>query len=68
MFRLVLNLYIYKTNFSFTRYETNQNVVIICFIIELYNISLACAKTLYKNYKINSNDYLLDMIETDNKI
>jgi hypothetical protein len=62
-----IELYIYKTNFSFTRYETNQKVVIICFIKELYNISLACAKSLYKNYKINSNDYLLDMINTDKK-
>jgi hypothetical protein len=60
--------YIYKTNFSFTTYETNKKIVIICFIKVIYNISLACAKTLYNNYKLSSNASLIDMIDADKEL
>jgi hypothetical protein len=63
-----IELYIYKTNFSFTTYETNKKIVIICFITEIYNISLACAKTIYSNYKLSSNASLIDMIDADREL
>jgi hypothetical protein len=63
-----IELYIYKTNFSFTTYETNKMIVIICFIKEIYHVSLACAKQLFKIYKHQSNNSLIDIITTDREL
>lgn len=62
-----IELYIYKTNFSFTTYDTNKKVVIICFIKYIYDVSLPCAKILYSIYKNNSynNEYMTDIINND---
>lgn len=55
---------LYKTNFSFTLWGTNKNVVITYFIKEVYNIPYTLANTVYKMGKnSNENDeYLYNMI------
>lgn len=63
----ILALKTYKTNFSFTTYESNKRLVLIYFIKYVYEVSLPCAKTLYNIYKNNSytNEYMTDIINND---
>ena len=47
----MMEMDIYKTQFSFTQYETNKKMVIIYFLRHIYNISYDCAKIIYNLYK-----------------
>ena len=47
----MMEMDIYKTQFSFTQYDTNKKMVIIYFLRHIYNISYDCAKIIYNLYK-----------------
>jgi hypothetical protein len=63
----ILAYKVYKTNFSFTTYETNKKLVLIYFIKYIYEISTPCAKIIYNSYKKDScsNEYMTDIINND---